>query len=255
VIVAMPVVWMISWSAQRRSEYLANGPLALPRNVTFGNVQAVIAAGFTKYMVNSAVVTVASIVLTLVLALPAAYAIVRSREWLAGTVFRMFLLGLAIPAQATIIPVYWILTRLGLYDTLTGIVLPTVAFGLPLVILILSGSLRDVSGELYEAMTVDGAGPLRAFFRLTLPLSKGAITTVAIFSGLNAWNGFIFPLILTQSPENRVATLGLWDFQQEYGVDVPMLMTAVLLSAVPVLFLYLFARRWLVASLAGVGGK
>jgi xylobiose transport system permease protein len=102
---------------------------------------------------------------------------------------------------------------------------------------------------------VDGAGPLRTFFRLTLPLSRGAITTVAIFSGLNAWNGFIFPLILTQSPENRVATLGLWDFQQEYGVDVPMLMTAVLLSALPVLFLYLFARRWLVAGLAGVGGK
>jgi xylobiose transport system permease protein len=255
VIVAMPVVWMISWSVQRRSEYLEHSPLAPPRNITFSNVQAVIAAGFTEYMLNSAVVTVASVTLTLVLALPAAYGIVRSRSWLAGTVFRAFLLGLAIPAQATIIPVYWVLTRLGLYDTLTGIVLPTVAFGLPLVILILAGSLRDVSGELYEAMTVDGAGPLRVFFRLTLPLSKGAITTVAIFSGLGAWNGFIFPLILTQSPDKRVATLGLWDFQQQYGVDVPLLMTAVLFSAIPVLFLYLFARRWLVAGLAGVGGK
>ncbi|MGC9665593.1 carbohydrate ABC transporter permease [Planosporangium sp. 12N6] len=255
VIIGMPVLWMISWSLQRRSEYLVHGPLALPSRVTFENFRAVVEGGFASYLLNSAAVALASVALTLVLALPAAYAIVRSRSWLSGAVFRVFLLGLAIPAQATIIPVYWILTRLELYDTLTGIVLPTVAFGLPLVILILAGSLRDVPGELYEAMTVDGAGPLRAFVRLTLPLSRGAITTVAIFSGLNAWNGFIFPLILTQSKEKRVATLGLWDFQQQYGVDVPRQMTAVLLSTIPVLFLYLFARRWLVAGLAGMGGK
>jgi xylobiose transport system permease protein len=254
-IIAVPIVLMISWSLQRRSDYLDNGSLALPRRITLENLPAVLDAGFLGYLRNSAVVTVLSIVLTLLLALPAAYAIVRSSSRWAGTAFRLFLVGLAIPAQATIIPVYWMLTRLGLYDTLTAIVLPTVAFGLPLVILILSGALRDVPRELYEAMTVEGAGPLRIFLRLVLPMCRGAITTVTIFTGLGAWNGFIFPLILTQSPERRVATLGLWDFQQQFGVDIPGLMTAVLLSALPVLFLYLVARRWLVAGLAGVGGK
>lgn len=255
VIIAAPILLMVSWALQRRSEYLADGPLAPPRRITLDNVTAVIDAGFATYLKNSAIVALASIVLTLVLALPAAYAIVRSRSRLAGGAFRIFLLGLAVPAQATIIPVYWMVTRLGLYDTLAAIVLPTVAFGLPLVILVLAGSLRDVAREQYEAMTVDGAGALRIFFRLVLPLSKGSITTVTIFTGLGAWNGFIFPLILTQDVDKRVATLGLWDFQQQFGVDVPGLMTAVLLSAVPVLFLYLFARRWLVAGLAGVGGK
>lgn len=255
VIVAMPILLMISWSMQRRSEYLADGPLAPPRRVTLDNVRAVLDAGFATYLLNSAVVTVGSIVLTLALALPGAYAIVRSNSLVASAAFRVFLLGLAVPAQATIIPVYWIVTRLGLYDTLTAIVLPTVAFGLPLVILVLAGSLRDVARELYEAMTIDGAGALRIFFQLVLPLSKGSITTVTIFTALGAWNGFIFPLILTQSVDKRVATLGLWDYQQQFGIDVPGLMTAVLLSAVPVLFLFLFARRWLIAGLAGVGGK
>ncbi len=158
--------------------------------------------------------TAGSIGLTLLLALPAAYAIVRSRSWAASLAFRAFLLGLAIPAQAVIIPVFLIITRLELYDTLRAVILPTVAFNLPLVVLILSGSLRDVSSELYEAMTVDGAGPFRIFFwRLVLPMSRGSVSTVGIFVGLNAWNGFIFPLILTQDLDNRVVSLGLWHYQ------------------------------------------
>ncbi len=254
-IVALPIWIMISWSVQRRDEYLDNGPLSLPRSPTLANVDDVLSRGFGEYFANTAIVTVVSVVLTLALALPAAYAIVRSRTWLANAAFRVFLLGLAIPAQATIIPVYLIITRLDIYDTLAAVILPTVAFGLPLVILVLAGSLRDVPRELYEAMTVDGAGPLRMFTNLVLPLSKGSITTVAIYTGLNAWNGFLFPLILTQSEEKRVLTLGLWNFQTEFGVNVPGLMTAVLLSAVPIFLLYLLARRWLVAGLAGVGGK
>ena len=177
--------------------------------------------------------------LTLVVAVPAAYAIVRSTAGSSGTMFRIFLLGLAIPAQATIIPLYLIINRMQLYDSLTAIVLPTVAFGLPLVILVLVGSLRDVSNELYDAMTVDGAGPFRILWQLVIPMSRGSIAAVGTYTALGAWNQFLFPLILTQDPSRRVLTLGLQSYSNEFQINVPAMMMAVLLTALPVFVLYL----------------
>lgn len=253
-IVAAPITLMIFWALEKRSDY-QRGPLTMPTGFTTENIVEVWRAGFGRYMVNTAIVTIGSIVLMLVLALPAAYAIVRSRSWLASSAFRMFLLGLAIPAQATIIPVYWMMDQLDLFESLIAIILPTVAFQLPLVILILAGGLRDVSRELYEAMTVDGAGAFRMFWQLVLPMSRGSISAVSIFTGVGAWNGFLFPLILTSEESNRVVTLGLWNFQGQYAINIPGLMMAVLISTLPIFLLYLFARRWLIAGLAGVGGK
>ncbi|MEV0643894.1 carbohydrate ABC transporter permease [Phytomonospora sp. NPDC050363] len=255
VVVAVPILAMISWSLQSQQDLLDHGPLAPPTDVTFENFAAVFDMGFAGYMGNTLMVTAAVIVLTLLLSIPAAYAVVRSRSLLASASFRVFLLGLAIPAQAVIIPVYLIITKMGLNDTLAAVVLPTVAFNLPLVVLILSGSLRDISGELYDAMTVDGAGSLRMMLSLVLPLSRGSITTVSVFVGLGAWNSFIFPLIFLHSPDKKVLTLGLQSFRQEFGINLPGMMMGVLLSALPIFVLYLFARRWLVAGLAGVGGK
>lgn len=255
VIVAVPILTMVSWSLQRRSDFLDNGPLSPPADPTLANLTDVLDSGFLTYLTNTLTVTAATIVLTLLLAVPCAYAILRSRSWVAGTAFRMFLLGLAIPAQAVIIPLFLIINRMRLYDSLTAVVLPTVAFGLPLVVLVLTGALRDITPDLYEAMTVDGASPLRILLSLVVPLSKGGVIAASIYSGLNAWNGFLFPLILTQDKENRVLTLGLQNYREEFGINMPGMMMAVLLTAMPVFVLYLVARRWLVAGLAGAGSK
>jgi len=255
VIIAVPILTMIGWSVTSEEDFLSFGPLAPPRDITFENFASVFELGFLRYFWNTLVVTVGSIVIALVIAVPAAYAIVRSNSWLASASFRAFLLGLAIPAQAVIIPLYLVITELGLFDTLIAVILPTVAFSLPLVILILSGALRDVPRDMYEAMTVDGAGSFRMLVNLVIPMSRGSISAVGIFVGLTAWNSFIFPLIFLRSEENRVVTLGLQQFRQEFGINMPGLMAAVLLSAVPVFLLYLFARRWLISGLAGVGGK
>jgi xylobiose transport system permease protein len=253
--VITPIYLIVKDSLQTTSSYLDHGPLSLPRHITFGNFADVFDRGFTRYLVNTAIVTVASAALTVLLAFPAAYAIVRSRSRLVAGVFRVFLIGLAVPAQATIIPVYLLITRMHLYDSLTAIVLPTVAFGLPLSVLVLASALRDVPRELYEAMTLEGGGSVRLMWSLALPLSRASLTTVSIYCALNAWNGFLFPLILTQSDEQRVQTLGLYNFQGQFSSNIPGLMAAVLLSAFPIFVVYLFARRWLVAGMAGVGGK
>jgi xylobiose transport system permease protein len=255
VIVGVPIYTMVSWSLQERDDFLDHGPIALPRALTLENLTEVVTGGFARYLLNTVIVTVVCVVLTLAVAIPAAYAIVRSTSWLSGFAFRIFLLGLAIPAQATIIPLYLIINRMQLYDSLTAIILPTVAFGLPLSILVLAGSLRDVSNELYDAMTIDGAGPFRILWQLIVPMSRGSIAAVGTYAALGAWNQFLFPLILTQNPDLRVLTLGLQRYRQEFSINLPGMMMAVMLTALPVFVLYLVARRWLIAGLAGMGSR
>ncbi|MDE3724203.1 carbohydrate ABC transporter permease [Nocardiopsis sp. N85] len=254
-VVAVPLYALLIATVQRGENYVPEGPLAPPSDPTLGNYATAVEKGLLGFVWNTALVTVAVVVLVVVLAATTSFAIVRSRRRLTDAAFRMFLLGLAIPSQAVIIPVYLIIVRLGLYDSLTAIVLPTAAFALPVCVLILVGSMRDISEELYEAMALDGAGSVRAFLWLVVPMSRSGLSTVAVYSALQAWNGFLFPLILTQSADKRLITMGLFEFQGEYRVDVPGLLTAVVLSTVPLFVIYLVARRSLADGLMGVGGK
>ncbi|MEU9853671.1 carbohydrate ABC transporter permease [Streptomyces sp. NPDC047974] len=254
-VVGLPLYVMLVATFQSRTDYAANGPLGFPTNLTLDNYVGDLNDGFARYFLNTVVVTVSVVAIVLLLVPPLAYAIVRSDGKASGRVFRLFLLGLAIPSQAVIVPMFYLINEAGLYDNLVGVILPTAAFAMPVCALILTGVMRDITSELYEAMTVDGASSRRIFLQLVLPLSKGGLSTIVVFSALQAWNGFLFPLVLTQSSENKVITMGLYDFQTEHGVDIPGLLAAVVLSMLPILFVYLFARRALVQGLMGVGGK
>ncbi|MGI5175591.1 carbohydrate ABC transporter permease [Dactylosporangium sp. CA-152071] len=254
-IVAVPVYFVVITGFRTPDQYIGQGPLDLPTKPTLDNFTSLWDLGFTSYLTNSLIVAFGTVALVLAVALPAAYAIVRNPNRTVRSMFNVFLLGLAVPAQAVIVPIYLIITRLQMYDTLLAIVLPTAAFSLPIAIVVLTSTLRDIPNELYEAMTVDGATAARVFGRLVLPLSRPGLVSVGIFVGLGAWNGFLFPLVLTQSDEQRVLTLGLWNFQSQFGTNVPGLMAAVVLSALPVLALYLFGRRHLLSGLAAGFGK
>ncbi|GAB3697194.1 carbohydrate ABC transporter permease [Nocardiopsis oceani] len=255
VAVVVPLYYLVATSLRAPGDYMSQGPLSIPESLTLDNYRNVFEVGFLGFLANSLIVALGSITLVLLVAVPAAFAIVRSRSRAVRISFTLFLLGLAVPAQAVIIPIYLIITRMNLYDSLPAIILPTAAFTLPISIVVLTSSLRDVPGELYEAMALDGAATWQVFLRLVLPLSRPGVMTVAIFVGLNAWNNFIFPLVLTQSESTRVLPLGLWAFQTQYGTDVPGLMAAVVLSAIPILALYLFGRRQLLSGLAAGFGK
>ncbi|MFF0383681.1 carbohydrate ABC transporter permease [Streptomyces sp. NPDC004286] len=256
VIVAVPLYYVVASSLREKSDYLDSGPLSPPHHPVLSNYRTVLDSGFATYLWNSLLVTVCTVALVLALALPAAYAIVRGRSRFVSLGFSVLLMGLAIPAQATIVPVYLLITRLHTYDTLTAIVLPTAAFSLPMAVLVLTSTLRDIPGELYEAMTVDGANATHTFSALVLPLTRPGLVTIGVYTSLGAWNGFIFPLVLTQSDARRTATLGLWNYQgQQGGVDVPATMAAVVLSLLPLLVAYLFGRRQLLGGLTAGFGK
>ncbi|MBL1289788.1 carbohydrate ABC transporter permease [Streptomyces sp. NBC_01693] len=255
VIVLVPLYTLVSASLMHQDEALNGDPLAIPSDPTLDNYSFVLDSGFLSLIGNTAIVAVATVALVLVLSVPVAYVAVRTRSRLSSLAFRTFLLGVAIPAQAVIVPLYLMIGKMGLYDTLWAIILPTAAFAMPVAVLVLSGTMRDVSEEMYEAMALDGASPFRMLWQLAVPLSKAGISTVAIFSALQAWNGFLFPLILTQSEEQRVLTLGLFNFMSQFGVNIPAVLAAIVLSVIPIFAVYLVARRALINGLMGVGGK
>jgi xylobiose transport system permease protein len=254
-LIGLPLYVMLAATLQDRSDYSSNGPLAFPKHLTLHNYTADFSNGFGQFFLNTVLVTLAVVAIVLLVVPPLSYAIVRGRGRITTGVFRLFLLGLAIPAQAVIVPMFYVISKAGLYDNLIGVILPTAAFSLPVCALILTGVMRDITSDLYEAMAMDGASPWRVFFQLVLPLSKGGLSTIVVFSALQAWNGFLFPLVLTQSDSSKVITLGLFNFQTEHGIDIPGLLAAVVLSMLPIFIVYLFARRTLVQGLMGVGGK
>jgi len=255
VIVVLPLYWIVITSVRSREGFFDAQPLDLPSPATLDNYRKVLDSDYVTYLTNSFVVTAVTVGLTLLVSVPAAHAIVHSTSRILRLSFQLFLLGLAIPLQATIIPVYLIISELGLYDTLWALVLPGIAFSVPLTIVILVNFLRDVPRELYEAMRIDGASHLKMLRYLTLPLSRPAIITVMVYDALNVWNGFLFPLILTQSPDKRVLPLGVWNFQGEFNIDVPTVLAYVVLSTIPIIALYTVGRRYLVSGLTAGFGK
>ncbi|GAA3867561.1 carbohydrate ABC transporter permease [Streptomyces lacrimifluminis] len=255
VIVLVPIYAMLSASLTGPDKALTGNPLKPPTDPTLDNYNTVLSSGFWHLLSNTVIVAVTVVGIVLVLCVPLAYVAVRARTRWSGAAFRLFLLGVAIPAQAVVVPLYLLIAKLDLYDSLLAVILPTAAFAMPVSVLVLTGTLRDISEDLYEAMALDGASPLRMLFQLTIPLAKGGISTVVIYAALQAWNGFLFPLIFTQSDEPRVLTLGLFNFVSQFGVNIPALLASVVLSGIPIFAVYLVARRALIGGLMGVGGK
>lgn len=249
-IVVVPVYWIVVTSFKDQGAYFTQNPLALPTDPTMASYQLVLESDFPRYFLNSVIVTIGAILPAVVIAFMAAYAIVRGAgsRLLAG-INGIFLMGLAIPLQATIIPVYLIIIEMGLYDSLLAIILPSIAFAIPLSVLVLTNFVRDVPKELFESMRVDGASEWRMLLGLALPLTRPALVTVAIYNGLTVWNGFLLPLILTQTPDKRTLPLALWTFQGQYSVNVPAVLAAVVLTFLPILVLYAVGRRQLVSGL------
>ncbi|MYS48098.1 ABC transporter permease subunit [Streptomyces sp. SID5998] len=254
-VVIVPIYAMITTSLTRQDEALGKNALTPPADPTLENYGTVLDNGFGHFLLNTALAAAAVVAIVLVLCVPLSYVAVRTRGFWSGAAFRLFLLGVAIPAQAVVIPLYLMIAKLNLYDSLLAVVLPTAAFAMPVSVLILTGTLRDISEEMYEAMALDGASPTRMLFQLVIPMAKGGISTVVVYAALQAWNGFLFPLIFTQSDGPRVLTLGLFNYVSQFGVNIPALLASVVLSGIPIFAVYLVARRALVGGLMGVGGK
>jgi raffinose/stachyose/melibiose transport system permease protein len=253
-VVIVPIYWILITSVKRQSEYFTSNPFVPPADPTLANYALVIASNFPRYFANSAIVTVGAVVPAVLFSFMAAFAVVRGGGRFLRSVNALFLMGLAIPLQAVVIPVYLIIIRLRMYDTLMAMILPSIAFAIPLSVLVLANFIRDIPNELFESMRLDGASDWAMLWRLAFPLTRPALVTVTIYNGLTIWNNFLLPLILTQSPDQRTLPLALWSFQGQYSINVPAVLASVVLTTLPILVLYAVGRRQLLSGLtAGFG--
>jgi len=255
VIAIFPIVYVLFSSLRTTDSFLSAAPWSIPTHPSLGSYKRVLEAHIGLYFVNSVVVTALSVALILVVSVLAAYVIVRVRSRTAGILFTAILFGLAIPLQATIIPLYVLVARMGIYDTLLALILPYAAFGIPITMLILVTFMRDIPSSLFEAMELEGASHMQTLRELVVPLTRPALVTVAIYNAIQIWNGFLFPLILTQSENTRALPLALWNFKGEYSIDVPAIMAAVTLSTLPLILAYVVGRRQLISGLTAGFGK
>jgi raffinose/stachyose/melibiose transport system permease protein len=244
-----PILYMLFTSLRPQQYLFTDVPWSFPSHPTLENYATVLENGFFTYFANTVFVTVVAVFVILMVSLLAAYAISQARSRYTRNIFNLFLLGLAIPLQATIIPIYAIVSDLHLYDTLFALILPSIAFGIPLSILVLVTYIRDIPYELHESMLLDGATHLRILYNLVLPLSRPAIITVIIYETIQVWNSYLFPLVLTQSQSVAVLPLSLANFRGQFTTNVPAILAAVFLSATPIILLYVFGRRQLLGGL------
>ena len=254
-VVLVPIYWILITSFKQQSDYFVTNPFAPPTNPTLDNYQLVIASSFPRYFINSVIVALGADVPAVLFSFMAAFAIVRGGGRLLPSINGLFLMGLAIPQQAVVIPVYLIIIRLHMYDSLLAIILPSIAFAIPLSILVLTNFIRDIPNELFESMRLDGATDWHTLWHLAFPLTRPALVTVGIYNGLIIWNGFLLPLVLTQSPDQRTLPLALWSFQGQYSINVPAILASVVLTTLPILVLYALGRRQLLSGLTAGFGK
>jgi len=254
VVVLFPIYYMVLASFRSDSEYLSANAWLPTGGLSLSSYSAMFSgSGIGTLFRNSAELAAGTIVVVVVLSLATAYRIVQRGSRYPAVSFRLILFGLAVPIQAIIIPLYIITEKIHLYDTMYGLVLVISASLVPVAVLLMVNYVRLIPRQLFDAMAVDGAGEWRTFTQLVVPMARPVLAVVSIFAGLGAWNNFLLPLILTQSNNDMVLPLGLFRFstQSEYGIDVPVVLAAVLFSVLPLLFLYIALRRQFVK---GVGG-
>ncbi|MTI59687.1 MAG: carbohydrate ABC transporter permease [Firmicutes bacterium] len=242
IITGYPLVFLLQNSFKSRMEFFTNPVWSFSKTLNFQNYIDVIKSGFHIYFINSIVVCFISVGLIVLVSSLASYAISRIEFRYNKIVYVLFVAGMMIPIHATLIPIYKLSLSMHIYDKLMGLVGPYVAFSLPISIFILTGFMNEIPYELEEAATIDGANRFQIFSKIVLPLVKPAISTITIYNLTLLWNEFIYALILISNPEKRTLTLGLFNFQGAYGVNIPLVLTAVVLSILPIIIIYIFLQ-------------
>lgn len=250
VVAIIPFVFMVMNSFKEKFEMLTKGVFSLPDKLDFTNYKEVIEGNFVSYFVNSVIVLVVSLVILLMFSAFASYPLSRFKFKMKALVYSAIVACMSIPVHITLIPVFKMSQKLHLYDSIWALVGPYVAMGIPISVFILTSFMEQIPKEIEEAAAIDGCGKFRMFFSIILPMAKPGLSTLAIYNGVNMWNEFIFAYTLTQSSENRTLPLAVWEFQGQYSMNTPMIMSVLTLTVLPMIILFIFAQDKLIKGMA-----
>ncbi len=229
---------------------LRTNPFGLPKVWLWENYWGILStARYWRILGNSLFISSMTVLLTLSVAAPAAFAFAHLQFFGQRFLFNYLILGLTFPFATAILPLFIKVRDLGLLDTHWGVILPQVAFSQALSILLLRNAFRQLPGELLESALVDGCGYVRFFLWITLPLSRPILATVAVISFVTSWNNFLLPLVVLNTATKYPWTLGLMDYQGEFMVAWQLILAFITLTIIPAVMMFVAAQRYLVAGL------
>jgi len=254
VVMVLPFTWMISTACKPNAE-LAISPIRFfpesPQCVT--NVQALYeqSPDFNRYLVNTAIVTIGRTLGQLVICSLAAYGFARFQFPGRSVLFALSLGLLIVPFQAILIPNFVVISSLGLRNSFAGLILPGIfsAFAL----FLLRQAFLQIPIELEESAEIDGANPLQILWSITLPLSVPALAAFAVITVQAAWNDFLFPLVVANSPPTRVVTIGIALLQGQRDTPYNLIMMGSFIATVPMLILFVLLQRYFIEGVSQTG--
>jgi raffinose/stachyose/melibiose transport system permease protein len=247
-----PFLWMVS-AALKTNQEIFSGPGLIPDRPQWANFRrAWVEAEIGRYFVNTAIVAVSTVTIVVVTTAMMGYVLGRYSFRGKRPIVALFLATVFIPEGYTIIPIFELVNRLHLNNSLLGVILAESGGAHVLYILLFAGFFNQLARELEEAAVLDGAGFVRVFWEVMLPLAKPVVATTVILQFMGSWNSFFLPLVLTLSrPELRTLGVGMFAFQGEYFSDWAGMAAAATISQVPIIAVFLLLQRYFVDGIAG----
>ena len=239
-----PVYWMLTFSLKTNAEIFGENGACRPRECVWENYKRAFNTGnMPRYFINSLIVAISTIVITLAASVMATYAITRLKWKGRKRMNSFFMLGLTIPIHASIVPLYTTLAKLKLLDTLWALIIPYSAFSLAMGILVCPGFMGDIPYDLDEAAMLDGCGTWGIFFRVIVPLMRPAVATVGIYTFLQCWNELMFANVFINSDKWRTLPVGVQSLSGQYTTDWGPIGAALSIATIPTLIFYIFMSK------------
>lgn len=250
VLVIGPFYWIFSSSLKDPREIISRTPTLIPQSFTFQHYDKLLNnSEFPTYLKNSTLVAVATMAVTLILCTPAAYALYRLRLPGRKTIFRIILITYAFPGILLLIPLYSMMSSVGLIDTLYALVVVNVTFTAPFAVWLLQAFFQTIPPEIEESAALDGATRRQILLRIIIPLTAPGLASVAIFAFITSWTEYMFSSVLIISEEFRTLPVGLAGIVGQYQVDWGLLLAGATVTTLPVLLVFALAGRYFISGL------
>lgn len=238
-----PIFWLFLASFKTNQELYTN-TWGLPESWSLVNYRTAIVDGkIFQYFGNSVIIAVSAVVVTVMLATMASYAICRMHWKLSSTTYNIFLLGMMIPVYAMVIPLFSIFKALNLLDNHLAVIIPQIAVGFPMAIFIICGFMNSIPRDLEEAAVIDGCNIYQCFLRVIFPIARSSVVTVAVVQFINVWNDLLLPRIFLTTASKMTLPVGLTNFQATYSTDYVSEIAAVIITIIPSIVVYIAMHK------------
>lgn len=248
IITGFPFIFLLINSFKDMPEYLRNIWL-LPEKVFLGNYAKVLQPGFFRYFINSAFVGALGVSVIVIVSSMIAFSFAKMQYKFKNVLYFLIISGMMIPVHTTLIPTFTLLNSIKLSDSLIGLVGPYVSYNIPIAVFILTQFFKEIPREIEEAAIIDGCSTIGVFRKIIIPLSGPAISTVVVYTFLNIWNEFINASVLITTTSKKTLPLGIREFYGFQTINIPAILTAILVGSIPVIAVYFCAQEKVVNGL------